>query len=80
MMLWSSLLFLIHINGIHITTKRNWLYECISLCLLIMCSDIVKPCLLTFEPSENTNDMLRGMQREFTVMNFFIIINKLHRI
>ena len=41
MMLWSFLLFLIHIDGIHITTKINWLYECVSLCLLIMRYDIL---------------------------------------
>ena len=31
----------LHIDGVHITTNRNWLSECVSLCFLIMRSDIV---------------------------------------
>ena len=64
----------IHIDGVHITTNRNWLSECVSLCFLIMRSDIVEPHLLASEPFEHTNTMIRGMQRE----EFLTIINKLH--
>ena len=79
MMLWSSFLFFLHIDGVYLTTKRNFLSECVSLCFLMMRSDILEPHLLTSEPSENTNSMLRGIQRDFTVRGF-TIINKLHRI
>ena len=60
-MLWSSLLFFLHIDGFHITTKRNLLSKCVSLYLLIMRSDIVEPHILTYKPYERTNTTIRGM-------------------
>ena len=70
----------IHIGGVHITTKINFLSECDSICFLIMRSDIVGPRLLTYEPSEHKNNMLRGLRRGFTVRAFLNVVNKLHRI
>ena len=70
----------LHIDGVHITTKRNCLSECVSIYFLIMRSDVVEPCLLTSKPSEHTTAILRGMQREFAVRDFLTVINKLHRI
>ena len=80
MMLCYSFPFFLHIDVVNIITKRNWLSECDSLCFLIIQSDIVEPHLLTYKPSEHRNDMLIGMQREFTVRDFFIILNKIHLI
>ena len=80
MTLWYYFLFFLHIDGVCITTKRNWISECVSLHFLIMRFDIVENYLLIDEPSEYTNDMLRVTQREFTVRDFSTIINKLHRI
>ena len=49
------------IYGFHITTKINWLSECVSLYFLIMQSDIVEPHLLTSKHYEHKNSMIRGM-------------------
>ena len=59
-----------HIDGVHITTERKWVYECVSLCFLIMRYDIVEPHILTSKPYEHTTAMLKGMQRDFTVRDF----------
>ena len=56
-----------------------WISECVYLYFLIMRSDIVEHHILTSEPFEDTNAMLRGIQREF-ILRSFLNINKLHRI
>ena len=60
----------LHIDVVHIKTKINWLSGCVSLCFMMMRSNIVEPRILTSEPFEYTNSMLRGIQREFTVRYF----------
>ena len=67
----------LHIYGVHITPKRNWLSECFPLCFLIMRSDIAEPHLLTSKTYEHTNYMIRGMQRG---MDCFTTNNKIQRI
>jgi len=78
-MLWSSLIFLLHIEGVHPITKRNWMVECLGLAFLIMRADICQPHRLTSEPSEHTFAILRNMIREFTVLDFTNLIRKLDR-
>ena len=78
-MLWSSLLFFLHIEGVHPTTKKNWIMECVGLSFLILRSDVCQPHRLTSEPSEHTFAILRNMIREFTVLDFSRLIMKLDR-
>ena len=78
-MLWSEFLFCLHIDGVHIITKRNLLMECLPLCFLMYNSNVVQPHLLGTEPSEHSNALLRNTQREFTVKDFILIIKKLWR-
>ena len=78
-MIWHCLLWILHVDGVCITTKRNFLSECVSLCFLIMRDDVKEPHLLTSEPSEHSNALLRCMQREFTVKDLLILLNKLLR-
>jgi len=78
-MLWSSLVFMIHIDGAFITTKRNLINECIGLCFLIMRDDVIQPHRLTSEPSEHTFALVRTMVREFTVLDFENLVRKLDR-
>ena len=73
----SYFLLFLHIYGVHITPKRNWLSECFPLCFLIMRSDIAEPHLLTSKTYEHTNYMIRGMQRG---MDCFTVITKIQRI
>ena len=49
MMLWSSLMFLLHVDGVHIITKRNWLLECNSMVFVMMRNDVTAPHWLTSE-------------------------------
>ena len=77
-MIWHSFLWLIHVDGVSVTTKRNFLSECVSFCFLIMRDDVTDPHLLTTEPSEHSNALLRCMQREFTVKDFLVLVNKMH--
>ena len=53
-MLWSSYLYLLHADGVHITTKRNWTTECISMFFQMMRSDLIRPDQATSEPSEHS--------------------------
>ena len=76
-MLWSSLLWVLHVDGTHIITKRNWIVECVSLAFLLMRSDVIQIHRTTTEPSEHSNAIMRGIVREFSVLDFLSIINKL---
>jgi len=78
-MLWCSLLFQLHIDGVSIITKRNWVLECISMSFLMMRSDVVRPHRLTSKPSEHSFAILHTMIREFTVSDFVSLIQKLRR-
>lgn len=42
-MLWSTFMFILHVNGVSIVIKRNWASECILLSFLIMLSDVHCP-------------------------------------
>ena len=79
-MIWHCLLWVLHIDGMCITTKRNFLSECVSLCFLIVRDDVKEPHLLTSEPSEHSNALLRCMQCEFTVNDMLVLLNKLLKI
>jgi hypothetical protein len=78
-MLWSSLLFSLHVDGVSIITKRNWIVECVSLSFLMLRSDVTQPHRLTEEPSEHFFAILRTIVREFTLMDFLNLISKFDR-
>ena len=75
-MLWSSLLFCLHVDGVSITTKRNWFTECISMVFMMMRYDVMSPHHLTSEPSEHSFAIMRGVCREFTVNDFISLVQK----
>jgi hypothetical protein len=79
-MLWTSFLFILHVDGVSITTKRNWASETISMVHVMMRSDVVKPYRLTSEPSEHSFASMRFIVREFTVNDFINIIQKMSRL
>lgn len=78
-MLWSTFLYILHIDGVSILTKRNWASECISLSFLIMVSDVRYPHRLTSEPSEHSIAIMQNLCREFTVNDLISVIQKLLR-
>ena len=78
-MLWSSLLFLLNVDGVHTTTKRNWVTEIVSLSFIIMQDDVIRPDYCTSEPSEHSIGNLRMMMREFTVNDLISMISKIER-
>ena len=74
-MLWTSLIYVIRVDGIHQTTK-NWIWECIALCFLMIRSDLIHPFLTTTYPSEHSIAYFRGFIRELTVNQFISIIKR----
>ena len=78
-MLWSSFLFLLHVGGVSVATKRNWASEVISMCFITMCQLSVRPHRLTSEPSEYSMVIMRRFCREFTVNDFNAVIQKFSR-
>ena len=76
MMLWSSLIFILHIDGAHITTKKNFIMTTIYLMFLMMRSDITRVHRLTSKSSEHSIGNLRAIKKEFTVGDFIHMMNK----
>ena len=76
---WSSLIFMLHIDGVHVTTKRNWIVASISLCFLYMRSDVRLPHRLTSETSEHSIAHMQAVTHEFTMLDLISIINKKNR-
>ena len=42
-MICSSFIFFLHIDGVNLTTKKNWFVECVGLYFLIMRADVCHP-------------------------------------
>ena len=66
-------------DGFHITTKSNWIVECIATTFICLRSDIIRPHRCTSEPSENSIVQLRSIVREFTTSELIKIISKINR-
>ena len=79
-MLWSSLLYKLHVDGIHDTSKRNNIVEVISMVFLMLRDNVIRPDRLTSEPSEHSIAHMRGIIREFTVNELISIVNKIGRL
>jgi hypothetical protein len=78
-MIWSSFLFLLHVDGVSIITKMNWATETLSLCFVMMRDNIMRPDHSTSEPSEHTYGSMRGICHEFTVNDFIHLVVKARR-
>jgi hypothetical protein len=78
-MIWSSFLYLLHVDGVSIITKRNWATETVSLCFVMMRDDIMRPGRSASELSEHTYGSMRGISREFTVNDFIHLVAKAQR-
>jgi len=57
-MLWSAFIWLLHIDGMSITTKRNLCSECIFMAFMMMLNEVGDPYLVTIEPSEHSKAAL----------------------
>ena len=68
---------MLHIDRANITTKSNCTYEIVSLALIIIINEVIRPQHLTMAPSENYIAMMRYLCREFTVSYIIYIVNKL---
>ena len=78
-MIWHYFLWVLHVDGVYIATKRNFLYGVVLLCFLIVYDDVKEPHLLTYEQSDFSNALLCYMQHEFAVKNILVILRKLLR-
>ena len=78
-MLWSSLVYFLHMDGVHILTKRNWILGVVPMIFMMMRADVMNPSRLTSEPNEHVFGQLRTMDREFTVNKFVLLVEKLER-
>ena len=76
-MLWSSFLFLLHVDGASIVTKRNWASESVSMCFMMMYQAVIRPHRLSSEPSEHSIAIMRNLCREFTVNDLISVVSKL---
>ena len=75
----TCLILVLHVDRVCIKPKHNFLSKFVSLCFLVIRNDVKEPHLLTTEPSEYSNALLRHMQREFTVKDLLALLNKLLR-
>ena len=57
----------VHLDGISIIIKRNWIMGCIANCFPIMRSDVAEPHRTTSEPCEHFFRHSRSINRECTV-------------
>jgi hypothetical protein len=77
-LLWASMIYFVHLDGVSIITKRNWIMGCIANCFLMMRSDVVEPHRTTSEPCEHVFGHGRSIHREYTVKVWGDIVRKLH--
>ena len=78
-LLWSSLIYMLHVDGIHHTTKKNCLTEIVATVFILMRHDVIRPDRTTSEPSEHSFACMRRYEREFTMNGFISILEKLDR-
>ena len=69
-------MFMLNIDGVHVTTKINWIVAPISLCFLYARTDVQLPHMLTSETSEHSIALMRAVTRDFTTLDLLSIINK----
>ena len=79
-MLWFSIIYKLHVDGIHITSKRNNTVEAMYLEFMMLHDDIIFPDRLKTEPSDNSISHMRGITREFKVNKLISIMVKTGRL
>ena len=78
-MLWSNFIWSLQFDGTSITTKCNLCSDWISMAFTMMLNEVGYPHLVTTEPSEHSNIMLRGMYREITMLGAMKFLGKFLR-
>ena len=69
---WSSMLWLTSIEGLHITTKRNQVTSAIGAVFICCRSDVPRPRNATEEPCEHQFGAFRIHDREFTMLGLLL--------
>ena len=79
LLIWSSMLWFTSLKGVSMITKQNIVCGAISMCFLIMPSDVPNPRYTTLEPNKHTFGMMQSVKREFTVNEMCDIVDKMWR-
>jgi hypothetical protein len=79
-LIWSSAIWMTTLKGVSVLTQRNIMSGAVSMCFLVMRSDVLNPRYLTSEPNEHTFGTMRAIKREFTVQEMCDIVDKLWRL
>jgi hypothetical protein len=75
-LIWASTIFMTSMTSISPITKRNYVWEAISLIFLACRSDVAAPCRLTEEPAEHQCGCLRAIKQEFSVKDMVEITER----
>ena len=71
------MIYFVHMNGVSMIIKRNWIIEYIANCFLIMYSNIVNTFWTMSKPCEHVFGYARSIIREYTVKVWGNIARKL---
>ena len=73
------MIFTLHMDGISVIVKRNWIIGTVGAIFLLMIDDVVDPYLTTTESCEYTFSHMRHICKEFVARDFCLIIEKIAR-
>lgn len=76
-MMWCSMVFIVHLDGIPSVTKRNIIIETVGNVILLLLKGVVNPQRLTSEPIEHFFGHLRMCKSEFTALDFVHLVLKI---
>ena len=79
-MLQSSFIFFLHIDGVYPITKKNLLLECISMSFSMLRSNVISPGRITTELSEHSIAFIRRIIPEGTVLDFSNSIRRISKL
>ena len=71
---------MLHIDGIHVITKHNWIVATVTLCFPLLNSNVLRTHWLTSKPSEHMIAHLRAIFREFSVLDSIYAVCKINRL
>ena len=66
-LIWSLLIFLLHVDGVHHATKKNWIIFSVLMSFLILRHNMVRPHRATSKPIKHSIAHLCAIVREFSV-------------
>ena len=78
-MLWSSIVYVLHVDTISLTTKSNWILEYSSPVLLMLRLDVVAPHWLKSETLDHTFATIIIVCSEFTDSGFILSVQKMRQ-